>query len=94
MHLIIQIPCYNEAETLPEVVACGTTNAAHAIRRPDLGTLQVGAVGEASVFEMLSEPKPLTGSKRSFHKDKARQSRVRASAKGRGRGRTLCGYSL
>lgn len=42
--------------TLPEVVACGTTNAAHAIRRPDLGTLRVGSVGEASIFEMLSEP--------------------------------------
>jgi dihydroorotase len=42
--------------TLPEVVACGTTNAAQAIRRPDLGTLQVGAVGEASIFEMLREP--------------------------------------
>ena len=42
--------------TLPEVVACGTTNAAQAIRRPDLGTLRVGSVGEASIFEMLSEP--------------------------------------
>ncbi len=41
--------------SLPEVVACGTTNAALAIRRPDLGTLKVGAVGEASVFEVLDE---------------------------------------
>jgi dihydroorotase len=42
--------------SLPEVVACGTTHAAQAIRRPDLGTLQVGRVGEASIFEVLSEP--------------------------------------
>ena len=42
--------------SLPEVVACGTTNAAMAIRRPDLGTLRVGAVGEASIFEVLDEP--------------------------------------
>ncbi len=42
--------------SLPEVVACGTTNAALAIRRPDLGTLKVGAVGEASIFEVLDEP--------------------------------------
>ncbi len=42
--------------SLPEVVACGTTNAALAIRRPDLGTLKVGAVGEASIFEVLEEP--------------------------------------
>ena len=42
--------------SLPEVVACGTTNAANAIRRPDLGTLAVGSVGEASIFEVLSEP--------------------------------------
>ncbi len=42
--------------SLSEVVACGTTNAANAIRRPDLGTLAVGSVGEASIFEVLSEP--------------------------------------
>jgi dihydroorotase len=42
--------------SLPEVVACATTNAARAIRRPDLGTLQVGSVGEASIFEMRDEP--------------------------------------
>ena len=42
--------------SLPEVVACGTTNAAHAIRRPDLGTLKIGSVGEASIFEVLPEP--------------------------------------
>ena len=40
---------------LSEVIACGTVNAGQAIRRPDLGTLKVGAVGEASVIEILSE---------------------------------------
>lgn len=42
--------------TLPEVVACATVNAAQAIRRPDLGTLRPGAVGEASIFEVLDAP--------------------------------------
>ena len=42
--------------TLPEVVACATQNAARAIRRPDLGTLQPGSVGEASIFEVITEP--------------------------------------
>jgi len=41
--------------TLTEVIACGTVNAARAIRRPELGTLQVGAVGEASIFEILNQ---------------------------------------
>lgn len=42
--------------SLPEVVACATVNAAQAIRRPDLGTLKPGAVGEASIFEVLDTP--------------------------------------
>ena len=42
--------------TLPEVVACGTSNAARAIRRPDLGSLKPGSVGDASIFEVLAEP--------------------------------------
>jgi DNA-binding Lrp family transcriptional regulator len=46
--------------SLPEVVACGTTNAARAIRRPDIGTLQVGGVGEASIFEVREEPTTYT----------------------------------
>jgi len=46
--------------SLPEVVACGTTNAARAIRRPDIGTLQVGGVGEASIFEVREEPTDYT----------------------------------
>lgn len=42
--------------SLPEVVARATVNAAQAIRRPDLGTLKPGAVGEASIFEVLDTP--------------------------------------
>ena len=44
--------------TLPEVVACGTSNAARAIRRTDLGSLKPGSVGDASIFEVLAEPTP------------------------------------
>lgn len=40
---------------LNEVIACGSTNAGKAIRRPDLGTLKVGSVGEASIIEILDE---------------------------------------
>jgi dihydroorotase len=40
--------------TLPEVVACATVNAAHAIRRPGIGTLKPGAAGDASVFEIVA----------------------------------------
>ena len=38
------------------LVACGTSNAARAIRRPDLGSLKPGSVGDASIFEVLTEP--------------------------------------
>ncbi len=42
--------------SLPEVVASATVNAARAIRRPELGTLKPGALGEASIFELLEQP--------------------------------------
>lgn len=42
--------------SLPEVVASATINAARAIRRPELGTLKPGALGEASIFEVLDQP--------------------------------------
>lgn len=42
--------------TLPEVVACATSHAARAIRRPELGTLKLGAIGDASIFEVLRQP--------------------------------------
>ena len=41
---------------LPELVACATVNAARAIRRPELGTLKPGALGEASIFEVVHGP--------------------------------------
>lgn len=42
--------------SLPEVVAAATVNAASAIRRPELGSLKPGAIGEASVFEVIETP--------------------------------------
>ena len=45
---------------LPALVACATVNAARAIRRPELGTLQVGAIGDASLFEVIDEATPYT----------------------------------
>ncbi len=41
--------------TLNEVLRCATLNAANAIRRPELGTLKVGAPGEASIFDVVRE---------------------------------------
>ncbi len=41
--------------SLPEIVASATVNAARAIRRPELGTLKPGALGEASIFEVLDQ---------------------------------------
>ncbi len=45
---------------LREVVACATVNAARAIRRPELGTLKPGGVGEASIFEVVTAPTDYT----------------------------------
>lgn len=42
--------------TLPEVIETATVNAARAIRRPELGTLEPGAIGEASLFEVIAGP--------------------------------------
>ncbi len=42
--------------SLSQVIACGTSNAARAIRRPELGTLRPGSLGEASVFEITNQP--------------------------------------
>jgi dihydroorotase len=46
--------------SMQEVVACATVNAARAIRRTELGSLKVGALGDASVFEVIDEPTPYT----------------------------------
>ncbi len=42
--------------SLPEVIAAATVNAARAIRRPELGTLRLGSLGEASIFEVIESP--------------------------------------
>ena len=42
--------------SIPEVVACATLNAARAHRRPDIGTLKPGSLGEASLFEVVHGP--------------------------------------
>jgi dihydroorotase len=39
---------------LPTVIQLATVNAAAAIRRPDLGTLKVGSVGEATVIDVVN----------------------------------------
>jgi dihydroorotase len=42
--------------SLSEVVACATVNAARALRRPELGSLEPGVATDASVFQVLSRP--------------------------------------
>jgi dihydroorotase len=39
---------------LPTVIKLATSNAASAIKRPDLGTLKVGSVGEATVIDVAT----------------------------------------
>ena len=39
---------------LPTVIRLATANAAAAVRRPDLGTLKVGSVGDATVVDLKS----------------------------------------
>ncbi|MBD0416337.1 ribonuclease R [Oryzicola mucosus] len=46
--------------------------------------VEIAPLAGAIRFEMLSEPKPLPGSKRSFHKSKGQKSRSRASQPRRG----------
>jgi len=47
--------------------------------RVEVRLVEVAPLAGAMRFEMLTDPKPLPGSKRSFHKAKAQRSRVRAS---------------
>ena len=47
--------------------------------RVEVRLVEVAPMAGAMRFEMLSDPRPLTGSKRSFHKAKGRRPRVRAS---------------
>lgn len=44
---------------LNDIVAASTVNAAKALRRPELGTLKVGAVGDASVLSIREGAFPL-----------------------------------
>jgi len=39
--------------SLKEVVAASTVNAAMAVRRPELGSLKPGSVGDATVLEIV-----------------------------------------
>ena len=47
--------------------------------RVEVRLVEVAPMAGAMRFEMLSDPRPLTGSKRSFHKAKGQRPRVRAS---------------
>lgn len=56
--------------------------------RVEVRLVEIAPLAGAMRFEMLTEPKPLPGSKRSFHKAKGQRSRARASQPRRGpRGR-------
>ncbi|MBM86168.1 MAG: amidohydrolase/deacetylase family metallohydrolase [Rhodospirillaceae bacterium] len=60
--LSIKGPAYDQLVTLskflqlgmeiPDIIAASTTGPARAIRRPDLGTLKPGSVGDATVLEI------------------------------------------
>jgi ribonuclease R len=55
--------------------------------RVEVRLIEVAPMAGAMRFEMLTDPKPLPGSKRSFHKSKgrARASQPHASSRGRRR---------
>jgi ribonuclease R len=56
--------------------------------RVEVRLIEVAPMAGAMRFEMLSDPRPLPGSKRSFHKAKGQRARARASQPGpRGRSR-------
>ena len=42
--------------TLPETITATTANAARALRRPDLGTLKPGSIGDASLLTLTQTP--------------------------------------
>ena len=52
--------------------------------RVQVRLVEIAPLAGAMRFEMLTEPKPLPGSKRSFHKAKGQRSRARASQPRRG----------
>ncbi len=49
--------------TLPQVIAASTTGPAKALRRPDLGRLTVGGIGDATVLTLEEGDFPLTDTK-------------------------------
>jgi ribonuclease R len=55
--------------------------------RVEVRLVEVAPLAGAMRFEMLTDPKPLPGSKRSFHKAKGQKSRTRASQPRRGSNR-------
>jgi ribonuclease R len=55
--------------------------------RVEVRLVEVAPLAGAMRFEMLTDPKPLPGSKRSFHKAKGQKSRARASQSRRGSNR-------
>ncbi len=60
--LCINGPAYDQVTTLtkflhlgmslPDVIAASTINAAHALKRPELGTFKAGAAGDATVLSL------------------------------------------
>lgn len=53
--------------------------------RVEVSLIEVAPMAGAMRFEMLTDPKPLPGSKRSFHKARARASQSRPGSRGRRR---------
>ena len=48
--------------SLPDVIAASTVNAAHALKRPELGTFKAGAAGDATILSLQDGEFPLTDS--------------------------------
>jgi dihydroorotase len=67
--LCIRGPAYDQVTTLSkflalgmplgEVIAASTVNAAKALGRPELGTLAVGSIGDASILSLREGSYPL-----------------------------------
>ena len=68
--LSIRGPAYDQLVTLTkflhlgvgiaDIIAASTSGPARAIRRPDLGTLAEGSIGDATVLEITADPVDLT----------------------------------
>ena len=51
LHTMSKLHCLGMS--LPEVISAATVRPAEALRRPDLGTLAPGAVGDAAVLDVV-----------------------------------------